>query len=152
MTRHEALAGDYARELRAAKTRAEGWWAALIAHSKREGIPIEVVRERWPDGAASHPWVVAVVRKYWLACEELNEEIEREGDSDVDSADPEYVLDPVDELPEDDERDDEGAEEEVYPHIFVLEWLMTEENDDLADFLGSMSYWPVGLDQDERYT
>jgi hypothetical protein len=110
----------------------------------------DVLSERWPDGPASHPWVLAVIRKYWLACEAINEENAQIDSARADVEEPEYVLSDDEDRDEEDSSDDE--DDEIYPHIFVLEWLMTEENDDLATFLGSLSYWPVGLDQDDRYT
>src|SRR4029434_5701955 len=148
MTRHEALLEEYASALRVAKGRAEQWWAELIVRIENDR---EERAARWPDGPASHPWVIAVIRKYWLACEALNETIEREGGPSAHPSEPEYFL--ADE--ETDDRTEEEAseeEEEIYPHVFVMEWLMTDEHDDLADFLGRLSYWPVGLDQNNRYT
>ena len=153
MTRHEALLEEYASALRVAKGRAEQWWAELIVRIEGDvGSTDRAERAaRWPDGPASHPWVIAVIRKYWLECEALNETIQREGGPPAQASEPEYFL--ADE--ETDDRSDEEASEEeaeIYPHVFVLEWLMTDEHDDLADFLGSLSYWPVGLDQNNRYT
>jgi hypothetical protein len=155
VTRHDILVKNYAEELRAARTLAERWWADLIAVTGQQiGSPElaeRLVRNQWPDGPASHPRVLTVIRKYWLACETLNEQIEREGLPRPQPPEPEYVL-AFDEEPDEANEEDEEEEREVYPHVFILEWLMTEEFDDLADFVGTLSYWPIGLNADEHYT
>jgi hypothetical protein len=80
MSRHEKLLQQYADELRTAKHFAEQWWAYLQAVERQkmgsQEIADRVLRRRWPDGPASHPRVLAVVRKYWLLCEDLNQAIE----------------------------------------------------------------------------
>jgi hypothetical protein len=157
MTRHEKLFEEYAKDLRNAKTRAEAWWKELHERTTEEmgskKLADRELAERWPDGPASHPWVIAVIRKYWLACEALNQEIDAaEGaESPSETIELRYRLAGEDEE-EADEEEDADVEEEVYPHVFVLEWLMTDEHDDLADFLVTLSNWPVGLDADDRYT
>lgn len=78
------------------------------------------LKRRWPIGPTAHPYVIAVLRKFFLACEALNDEFADSGDED----------------------------EEVYPHAFVSEWLLDEETDDLADFVSDLTYWPIGLDSD----
>src|ERR1700730_7610672 len=106
MTRHETLVQEYASELRAAKARAETWWAELTRQVRTQAgnkkLADQIMRSRWPDGPASHPFVLAVIRKYWLACEALNEQIEREEESEDEKPDHEYVL-----APEDEEEDEE---------------------------------------------
>jgi len=157
MTRHEALLREYAKELRMAKRRAEAWWAelakAIRAQTADKKTADAVLGNRWPDGPASHPWVLAVIRKYWLACEALNEKIAAEQEDEEETSEREYAIDIEEEEEEHEDEDDHVAEEEeVYPHIFILEWLMTDEFDELADFLGSLSFWPIGLDREDRYT
>lgn len=151
MTRHEELLDQYARELRSAKARAERWWATL--RSTGSGSERSLT-ERWPDGPASHPWVLAVIRKYWFRCEALNQQVIQEESTGQEVLEREYVV--ATEEEEDETRpqagDDDETEDEVYPQIFVLEWLMTPENDDLATFLGALTYWPIGLDKDDNYT
>lgn len=154
MSRHERLLEKYAAELAAARQFAIEWWANLhereLQHRGSPDAAAAAVKERWPDGPASHPRVIAVVRKYWLACQSLNEVIAREraGRAGFAPQEPDYVLAPgepvatVEEEPTD--------EQEVYPHIFVLEWLMDDEMQELGDFLGTVSYWPVGRDPNIR--
>jgi hypothetical protein len=156
MTRHETLLREYAKELRVAKRRAETWWAesakAIRAQTGDKKTADAVLRNRWPDGPASHPWVLAVIRKYWLACEALNEKIAAEQADEDETSEREYAIDTGEEEDEDENERAAEEDEEVYPHIFILEWLMTNEFDDLADFLGSLSFWPIGLDREDRYT
>ena len=154
MTRHEALLERYAEELTEAKRAAEEWWSALLARETaatgsgrkaREGL-----RKRWPDGPASHPWVIHVIRKYWFACEALNEAI-RAAETDANERESEeYVIDTSEDA--DEEPEDYAGEEEIYPHVFILECLLDGLHDSLATFIGNLSYWPIGLDEEERYT
>ena len=126
-TRHEALFAEYVRELRQAKTAAEEWWVKLLESETQQvrnrQNAVAILKRRWPIGPVAHPYVIAVIRKFFLACEALNEEL---ADSD--------------------------NEEEVYPHVFVSEWLLDEESEDLADFVSDLSYWPIGLDEDGDFT
>lgn len=155
MSRHEKLLQQYADELRTAKHFAEQWWAYLQAVERQkmgsQEIADRVLRRRWPDGPASHPRVLAVVRKYWLLCEDLNQAIEAQTQH-REAAEPRFRLAP-DEDPYGEGGDSDDAEEEhVDPHVFVLEWLMDDDLEVLASFVGTLSYWPVGLDADDAYT
>lgn len=157
MNRHEQLFEDYVGELSAAKKYADAWWVDLQRKEYSQvGTPQgahERLRHRWPAGPAAHPRILAVVRKYWLACEALNQAIVRGTDVEDDEPEPHYMLMPEGQAGEEEsERMEPEEDEEVYPHVFVLEWLLDGEQDDLAAFLGSLTYWPVGLDRDDRYT
>jgi hypothetical protein len=157
VTRHEALFASYATDLGTARRHAQAWWADLVEREVAAGPSLRQAKfrlnRRWPDGPASHPAVLHVIRKYWLACDTLNEAILAEELNVVPDAatmSEEYVLDTSD---DEDEADDEvKADGEVYPHIFILEWLMDGKHDALASFIGKLSYWPIGLDARDRYT
>jgi hypothetical protein len=119
-TRYDALFGDYVRDLRSAHRSARAWWADLI---RKDGET--EVRRRWPAGPAAHPRIIAVLRKYWFACEALNREVEAgKGRKD---------------------------EEEVYPFVFLGEQLLDGKNDELGEFLDDLKYWPLGLDAEDNY-
>ena len=158
MTRYEQLFEQYVKDLNEAKEFAECWWTDLQNHEhSRLGTSEDAnrrLRRRWPNGPASHPRVLAVIRKYWLACEALNEAIVQR--LDVEDAESEEVYILIPEGPTDiDESEDQEAEEEeeeIYPHLFILEWLLDGDHDELARFLGSLTYWPVGVDMNGRYT
>src|SRR5437868_699500 len=70
-TRHDRLFREYAQELRGARLAAEKWWKSLIASETRKlGNRKEAIRSvslRWPSGPASHPYVLAVLRKHCTA-------------------------------------------------------------------------------------
>lgn len=120
-TAHEKLFEEYLEELSRAKGIARAWWDGLIdRETKRRGDENEAItsiRRRWPLGAASHPVVIAVLRKYYLACNALNENLARSGRND----------------------------EEVYPNHFVADWLINDDTLELAEFVSILSYWPIGL-------
>ena len=155
-TRHTDLFASYVEELRRAKTNAEAWWRRLVdAESEAFGnrqAALRSIEARWPTGPVAHPRVIAVFRKYWLACEALNREIlELEGfPEDRRAEDTPHVL-----TPDLDERDESGdteeGEGEVYPHVFVDEWLIGGDDEDLADFIADLTYSPIGRDENNNY-
>lgn len=131
-TRHDQLFDQYVQELRKAKWAAEKWWKELIASEtikiggQKEAL--ESIKHRWPLGPASHPYVIAILRKYWLACEKLNREIsESSNETDSDSDD----------------------EEPVSPIIFLCEFLMDGKHEKLAAFIAPLNYWPIGMEDIE---
>ena len=80
MTRHESLFNEYVAALRTSMIAAQAWWTEVIAAETRlvgnDTVARERLDERWPFGAASHPYVIAVFREYFLKCESLNAVIE----------------------------------------------------------------------------
>lgn len=135
---HDDLLASYAAELRGAKNAAEAWWAELVA----EAMPADgdakraeaIVRERWPFGPASHPWVIAVFRKYWLACHSLNEENAALADSDSEPADPDEGWG----------EDSQSPTTTVPPRVFAIERLSGGDTEDLYDFILSLLFVPIG--------
>jgi hypothetical protein len=115
-----ALWEQYVEELGEAKKIAEEWWTGLIAREPAEDRKKAIlnIQRRWPDGPASHPRVIAVFQKYYRLCLELNKEEE----------DKEVVTYP--------------------PSLVLIEWLMSEETDELSKFLADLTYFPIGEDQD----
>jgi hypothetical protein len=126
-TRHQQLFAEYVQELEAAKAATSEWWESLLAKEEQllgdRERAVQSVRQRWPHGSGVHPYVVAVVRKYYFACDALNQEIEKLGDASL-----------------------EGEEEFVYPHHFVIDLLMDGDHDDLLAFISAMPYLPIGLE------
>jgi hypothetical protein len=119
---HEKLFNRYCGDLREVKAEVDLWWRALLVEEvKRDGDDLRgrrEVRRRWPSGPGAHPRVIAVVRKYYLACLALNEQLE-----------------------------DEGGEV-VEPAVFLAEWLLDPGSEDLVGLTESLSYWPVGFDSE----
>ena len=122
-TPHEKLLQEYADSLRVAKDAAEEWWEALLASETRKTGDREQalhnVQQRWPYGPAAHPLVLAVIRKYYFACEALNNRLAATKNSS-----------------------------EEYPHVFVTDMLMEDGTDDLGDFIGALPGLPIGINAD----
>lgn len=122
-TPHQKLLEEYADSLRTAKDEAEEWWEALLASETRKTANREQalrnVEQRWPYGPAAHPRVLAVIRKYYFACQALNDRL-------AETKDP----------------------SEEYPHVFVTDMLMEEGTDDLGDFVDALPGLPIGIDAD----
>jgi hypothetical protein len=117
--RHEELRKRYVADLREAKSQAERWWeehakARAGSKAKRD---VAFMR-RWPDGPASHPFVIAVIQKYLKACDQLND------------------------LVDDDDF--------VPLNWFIVDRLDEKDSADLAKFTKSLSYWPIGLLDEEE--
>ena len=122
-TPHQELLEEYVDSLRAAKDAAEEWWEALLASETRKTRDREQavlnVKQRWPYGPVAHPRVLAVIRKYYFACQALNDRLAKTKDA---------------------------AEES--PNVFVTEMLMEDETDDLGDFVDVLPGLPIGVDSD----
>lgn len=73
--------------------------------------------------------IIAVFRKYWLKCDELNE-ANQENDEIVDNED-EYI-------------------DYVNPRDFVVDWL-EGTNEELYVVINSMPYYPIGIDEEGNY-
>lgn len=120
---HQKLLEEYADALRTAKEAAEDWWDALLASETRETRSREQavlnVKRRWPYGPAAHPRVLAVIRKYYFACEALNHRLAKTKDAS-----------------------------EEYPHVFVTDMLMEDGTEDLGDFVDALPGLPIGIDSD----
>ena len=144
MNEYQRLFREYVSELRLAKEGAIEWWNNLLARETSElGSRDEAEREiakRWPFGPPSHPYINAVYRKYFIACERLNELYESSpSETDVDSEEKWGTIDNEDESAE--ELDD--IEGPVDPPILLLE-MLAGRDDDLADFMAGCVYSPIG--------
>jgi hypothetical protein len=73
---HQTVFRRYVDELEGASRTAHAWWQGLIdveeerADGRDEAL--QNVLERHPGGAVSHKFVIAAVRRGWLACDVLN--------------------------------------------------------------------------------
>ena len=132
--RFEELLERYASEMRSTKINAERWWQGLLANP-RLGTSLSV-KERWPFGPASHPWVIATYRKYYFLAAELNSVIDQEQKSHT----PE---DPGPAAWGEDTTTQSGSG--VEPKIFVHDLLAGEKNKDLYDFLAWLVFIPIGM-------
>jgi hypothetical protein len=142
LSEHDSLFDAYVSELRSARELAETWWSALEAAERARGGDDVAVRlaRRWPFGPASHPWVIAVYRKYWLACDDLNQRL-------VEAA-PSRRARPVAEA--DWGRDDDEPEiSQVPPRTLVVEQLEREGLADLHELVLMLPFVPIGQKHQE---
>lgn len=144
MTTHDDLFPLYVAELRAAKEAAEHWWVALLAQeaarTQDRTKAEQAVRERWPFGPTSHPWVITVFRKYYLLCEALNRELGEPGFGPEEH--------PASEEHWGEEREDLEGTGYVSPRDFTLGWLAGEGMEDLEEFTQFMVFVPIGIKND----
>ena len=81
---HRDLFKEYAEVIEVVSGVALEWWNEIL-HARRaqieDGNDDDAEREAWlgrPAGPAACPAIVAVVRDYWLACEQINVKLEPE--------------------------------------------------------------------------
>lgn len=76
---HRELFEEYREEVDYVTEVALQWWdETLQARTKQTPDDRQVVRNAWidrPAGPASYPGLVALIRDYWLACDELNQKV-----------------------------------------------------------------------------
>ena len=93
---YEEVLDRYATELAAARADALAWWAGLVireigaGHDKAEAQ--HRCRMRWPMGPTSHPRVIAVYRRHFLAIGSINEKFLEREDPDRGFNDPSLWL------------------------------------------------------------
>ena len=135
--RQKELLDSYVAELREAKKPVNVWWARLVAvelaRAPNKVAAANELRRRWPNGPATHPRVIAIVRKYYLACERMNDEIMASW-----GAREALAVDGSGAAPE--ER--EGT---IPPAFFVGECLVTKDTEDVANIIAHFKYWPIGM-------
>ena len=101
------------------------------------------LRKRWPVGPAAHPRFLGIIRKYYLACHELNKEIGASNASHPQDVQPHFPSGGVqDETISEDQRD-----LPISPAVFVGEMLFSEDSRDLEVIVGALPYWPIGTDK-----
>ena len=79
---HRALFDRYVAELRPVAKRAEDVWdrevEALTAQSGDKKLALREQALRMPSGPGGRPYLVEIIRRYWLACDELNRRVPAE--------------------------------------------------------------------------
>jgi hypothetical protein len=159
MNRYERIFKEYVSEMRRSMKAANKWWDKLHqVEAKRLGDPERAAAEieaRWPFGAASHPFVLATYRKYFLEIEHLNKEIEdleaaSEAEYHGSSGEEDWGVDDAEDE-DDDDPDSFGEEENPTPAWNLLIDRLSGREEDLSDFLAGMVFAPIGVDQDENF-
>ena len=118
---YDQLFAQYVKALRDAKSLSEDWWERALSKEAARDEASSGLRRRWPLGPAAHPMVIAVYRDFYLNCELITQRRTESEDSDA------RVVDPA---------------------SFVTEWLLGDENGDLALLISQLPYAPMGLDDD----
>ena len=117
---HRMLFGRYLSELRPAAAQAIQIWDGEVNwNAKASGNAEQALEEQWmtyPAGPAAQPFFVALIRRYWLACDELNKHC-----SSASAVTPETFL-----------------------LEWLLSEMPDEQN--LIKVLACMPYWPIGMD------
>lgn len=77
---HRKLFAKYRKDLKKTLLDAVQWWDHRTEAFKEELRSAKQARianwREFPAGPASDPYTVAIIRKYWLACDELNAGVE----------------------------------------------------------------------------
>ena len=133
MQTHDELRSAYLDDLRAVRQEVLDWWDTLLSREPGDSeAAYASVRRRWPAGPASHPRVIAVYRKYYLACEALNARLEqarRAVSSEAGWG-----------------EDDEEAGSSIDPADLLLE--LDAIDPDLHTFISALVFSPIGTDPD----
>jgi hypothetical protein len=153
VNRYQSLFEQYVEELAKAKKFADGWWRRLLAAEAASGVSKseaeERVRERWPMGPTGHPRVIAIYRKYFIACEQLNEvvaaEFERRQEADDEAGD--GWGEETNDTPDDNASPEWGPESVMDPPMFLIDSL-GGRRDDLANFMLFLVFSPIGEEND----
>lgn len=155
MNRYKTLFDNYVSDMRQSMHAANDWWFKLL---EKETIRLgdksyaeKEISERWPFGPASHPYVLATYRKYFLECEKLNSEIEaKEFEVEFNNLDDTTFINSWGS--EDEDEDEDFLEQEnPTPAWNLLIDMLPGRHDDLADFLSLMVFAPIGLDEEDRF-
>jgi hypothetical protein len=146
VTSHEQLFEEYVAELRIAMSRALDWWNSLVSEQGAAGHKdaLTQLTVRWPFGPSSHPYVVATYRKYFLACEQLNEAIRKAAATGktvrFEDADEETWWGN-----ENSPAAETSGEGSISPWVLLIDRLRGSHND-LARFMSGFVFQPVAVD------
>jgi len=116
--RHKALFSSYRKDLRKAIPEALAWWNDLIEAAKEEyRTEKRALMETWRERPAGPVSDPALVALIRRYWLQCDS-LNREG----------------------------PAGSQVAPHVFLLQWLLEAGDDEAAEILSGMPYWPIGLD------
>jgi len=155
MNRYQILFENYVTDLNTARSAALQWWQRVLENENQKTTSIQIseenLRKRWPFGPASHPYIIAIYRKYYLACVELNNQIELEQSSapeqpELNNLESDWgeIEDEVYEL-----TDDEvwGEEWVIDPPTLLFE-MLEDKYDDLREFMTYFVFPCIGERKD----
>jgi hypothetical protein len=137
-TEYKDLKNAYVAELRAVRKKSLAWWQDLNRDFDLNPGEFKLTH-LWPMGPASHPWVIATVRKYYFLCDQLNKKIlaaeKEKSDEEGTSIELSWGRD---ERPK-----DIGAP--IDPKVFVYDLLSGSKTQDVYEFVQSLVYVPIGI-------
>jgi hypothetical protein len=140
---YRQLLNAYATEMRASKNKADEWWLDLQSKYTDESDRFGP-KKLWPLRSASHPWVIATFRKYYLLCEELNQQLTKEQEKtklerDAGSEEGSWG-----------EREPADADNgTIEPKVFAYELFAGGETQDLYEYLQRLAFVPIGIKDEE---
>ncbi len=140
---YDEVLDRYATELASARADALAWWAGLlireIATGHDKAGAQHRCRMRWPMGPTSHPRVIEVYRRHFLAIGAINDEFLEREDAGPGFNDPSLWLQHAD------AEEEEGLVSQ--PALLLFEGLGTRDAE-LQDFMRYFVFVPIGLDRD----
>ena len=148
--RHEAMRTQYVQELREAIADVRTWWEDLVNETvSATGSRVAaaaVLERRWTVGPSAHPRILAVIHKYYIACEDLNLRLRKEWRRGPEAQEPhKFTLESASATPTGE------PDAPVPPGVFVGESLVSADTQDLATIIGYLRYWPVGVDSTGQF-
>lgn len=147
MSRYDNLMKEYLAELREAREKALKWWDALVARETAltgdRTQALQALKMRWMVGPVSHPYVIAVYRKYFLKIIGINESLDEEIITDE--------IEPETEAAWGVEEDEEDEEEGTIEPEYLLRHDLNCYDEELYEFMQPLVFSTIGLDSDENY-
>ena len=142
---HTKLFEAYVMEMRDSMSLALEWWEEVLSDEKKRigggaDEAILRVKRRWPFGPAGHPYVIATYRKFYLACEQINEEqakLQSPDHSDVQPNETEWGV-------EGQPYSEDGSP--ISGWVLLIDSLRGKHND-IAMFLNGFVFNPIATDR-----
>jgi hypothetical protein len=143
MALYDDLIEEYLQDLRAVRLEVLAWWEGLLRAANPAGdleAAHRSVRPRWPAGPASHPRVIAIFRKYYLAIDALNEGLRATQIEERLEIDSENWWG----------RDDDIQDDAILEPRFILLDDLESKDPTLAHFMSRFVFAPIGADPDDE--
>ncbi|TPM05440.1 hypothetical protein FJ960_13685 [Mesorhizobium sp. B2-3-11] len=143
---YDEILARYVKDLAEARAHALAWWSELVAREilagRSKADAEHLCRMRWPMGAASHPRIIEVYRRYFLEVGEVNEEFLSHEIVDSGFNDPALW----DIGPEDEDGVGDGNAV-IQPAALLLEGLGRRDME-LHNFMLHFIFLPIGMDSE----
>ncbi|RUZ73160.1 hypothetical protein EN943_28115 [Mesorhizobium sp. M7A.F.Ca.US.006.01.1.1] len=133
----QAIQAAYISELKKEVPRIKKWWTKSMKDNTEKRYPDKLIVDfdlRWPSGMGGHPRLIEIFRRYFLAAEARNLELEEAGRQ--------YEQKPV---TEEWGLDTEPPSRENVPPIDLLLNDLASEHQDLHRVMRTMQFIPIGM-------